>query len=116
PMTAVVVAGGELDRQVSEPKLLVGGNLSPHTGVAGIRPGVLLPRVVPVLARLRNRVEDPEPLAALHVVAADVTLFVAAALGISAGLVRGADNDDVSRDGRRRMQPDFTGDEVHFLV
>ena len=52
-----------------------------HTPVLPVYgPRVVLPRVVAELARPRNRVEDPQPLAGPHVEAADVALHVGLAL------------------------------------
>ena len=115
-MAAVVVARRQLDRQIHEAELFVHGDLSPRAGVAGVGRRVLLPGVASVLAELRNRVEDPQALARAHVEAADVALLVAAALGIAAGSVRGADDDDVFRDRRRRVESDLARDEIHLLV
>ena len=109
-MAAVVVAGRHLGRQVDEAELLVDAHLPPDAVVAGVLLGPLLPGVVAELARLRDGVEDPEPLAGAHVVAADVALVVAPAHRAAALGVRGADDDDVAGDDRRGMQPDVAGD------
>jgi len=42
--------------------------------------------------------------------------FVAAALRVGAGLVRRADNHHILGDGRRRMEADLAGDEIHLLI
>ena len=63
-----------------------------------------------------NRVEDPHAPARLDVEPADVALLVALAARHAAGEVRGADDDGVAGDERRRVQPDLAGDEVHDLV
>src|SRR4029077_13578948 len=115
-MPAVVVTGRQLHREVHQTQLLVGGDLAPDPGIPGIRPGIFFPGVVAELARLGNRVEDPQPLAGPYVEAADVAFFVTTAFRIGARLVRGADDDHVLRHRGRRVQPDVTGDEIHGLV
>ena len=115
-MAAVVVPGWHFDRQIRETQFLVGGHLCPHAGVARVRPGIFLPRVDAELARLRNRVEDPQPLPRPDIEAAHVAFLVAPALGIGAGPMRGADDDDVLGDERRRVQTDLAGDQIHFLI
>ena len=76
PMAAVEVAGRRLDRQIDVAELFVGGERRPDRRVAGIRPRIVQPRVVAELARLRNGVEGPQPLARADVEAADVALGV----------------------------------------
>ena len=115
-MAAVVVAGGQLDRQIRHIEFFVDRNLSPDAGVARVDPRLLFPRVVPELAQLRNRVEDPQPLAGLDVEAADVALLVLLALGRTSRHVRGADDDGVLRDDGRRVEADFAGHRVHHLI
>jgi hypothetical protein len=61
-------------------------------------------------------VEDPQTFAGLGVETADVTLFVGLASRISAGQMRGADDDYVVDDERGGVEADFAGDEVHVLV
>ena len=61
--------------------------------------------------------EDPEPLAGLHVEAADVSLLVLHPLGRGAAAhVRGADDDGVSGDDGRCVESDFAGDQIHLLI
>ena len=116
PMAAVVVAGRHLDRQVHQPELLVGAHLRPHAGVARVLLGAALPGVVAEFAGAGNRVENPQPLARPHVVAAHVALVVAAAHRTAALGVRRADDHDVLDDDRRRVQTDVPGNRVHVLV
>ena len=73
-MAAVVVAGRHLDRQIRQAELFVDRYLPPDAGVPGVDPRVLFPGVVAEFAQLRDRVEDPEPLAGPDVEPADVTL------------------------------------------
>ena len=115
-MAAVVVARRHLDRQVNDPELFVHGDLSPHTRVARVRRGSFEPRVGAEFARLRNRVEDPEPLAGAHVEPTHVPLLVGLALRHAAFRVRGADDDDVLHHHGRRMKADLAFDRVHFLI
>ena len=44
PMTAVVVAGRQLDGQIDQPELFVDRHLRPHAGVAGVRRTTRSPR------------------------------------------------------------------------
>src|SRR5439155_27373001 len=90
--------------------------LSPDSGVAGVGPGVLLPGVDSELARPRDGVEDPEPLAGADVESAHVALDVFLAVRRAAGKMRGPDDHHVLRDGRRRVQADFAGDQVDLLI
>ena len=54
PMAAVVVGRRRFDRQVDEPQLFVHRDLRPDADVAVDGPGLVLPRVVAELARLRE--------------------------------------------------------------
>ncbi len=60
---AKVVAGGAFDRQVGDAELRIDADLSPGSGVAGVGPRILQPRLVAELTWLRDGVEDPQPLA-----------------------------------------------------
>ncbi len=60
--------------------------------------------------------EDPQALARAHIESADITLYVVLARRRAAGHVRGADDDDVLRDDRRRMQPDLARDQIDLLI
>ena len=113
---AVVVAGRRLHRQIREPELLVHADLRPHAGIAGVDPRVLVPGLVAELARLGNRVEDPQPLAGAHVEAADVALDVRLAGRHAAGSMRGADDHDVARHDRRRVQTDLARQRIDRLI
>ena len=116
PVAAVIVAGRQLHRQEHHAELFVDSHLRPHARVARVGPGVFFPRVVAELARERNRVENPQPLAGARVVAADESFFVNPALGCTARQVGGADDDDVFRDDRRGVQAHLSGDDVDRLV
>ncbi len=72
PVAAVEVVRRRFDREVDEPEVEVRAHQRPHARVACVRPRLVLPRVSTVLARLRDRVENPEPLAGAHVIPADV--------------------------------------------
>ena len=116
PVAAVVVAGGQLDRQIRHVEILIDRHLSPHAGVARVLPRVLLPRVVAEFTDRRDGVEDPQALAGADVEAADEALHVGLAARDAAGPMRGADDDHVPRHERRRMQPDLAGDRIDLLV
>ena len=78
PVAAVVVARRHFDRHVDQAELEVRAHLRPRAGVAVLQRRFILPGVVAKLAGLRDGVEDPQPLAGLHVEAAHVALRVAA--------------------------------------
>ena len=88
----------------------------PHAGVARVRPRVVLPRLVAELSRLRNGVEDPQPLSCLHVEAADVPFRVRPAPRRSPAPMRGSDDHDVFGDDRPGVQSDLAGDRIEHLV
>ena len=113
---AVVVARRQFDGEVDGVEFFIHRDLAPHSGVAGVDPRLFFPRVVPELAELRDRVEDPHALPGLHIEAADVALLVLLALRHATRQVRGADDDRVLRDDRRRVQADLAGDGIHRLV
>src|SRR5690349_7859664 len=102
-MSAVVVARGCLDRQVSHAEFFVHRDLRPHAGVTGVLSRALLPGVVPHLTLFRNRMEDPLALAGADIVAARIALVVAHALRCHALAKRRADDDRIARDYRRRL-------------
>ena len=60
--------------------------------------------------------EDPEALACFRVVPADESLFVDAALRRAPWKMRGADDDHVLRDHRRRVQPHLAFLEIDRLI
>ena len=121
PVPAVEVVGRRLGRNVDEPQLLVGRHLAPGAGVARIRPGVVQPALAAELVRRRHRMEDPQPPARAHVVAAHVALHVAGTGRHDVGgrVVRGvrrADDDDIVGDDRRGLQADVGIDRIDLLV
>ena len=111
-MTAVVVAGGRLDGQIHEPERFIHRELRPHPRVAGGLGGVLEPRVVARLARLRNGVKDPQALAGARVVTADVALVVAERLRRAALAEGRADNHHVACYDRRPLKAHFARDKI----
>ena len=60
--------------------------------------------------------EDPQPFAGAHVVAAHVALHVRLALRNTCGEVRGADDDRVLGNHRRGMEADVSGLQVDHLI
>ena len=60
--------------------------------------------------------ENPEPLAGLHIEAANIASDISAALRIAAGEMRRADDHHVLGDERRGMQADLAGHEVDLLI
>ncbi len=69
---AVEIVAGRGDRQVDEPARFVERHRRPDVGVTGVRPRIVLPRVVAELAGLRNRVERPHLLPGARAERADV--------------------------------------------
>src|SRR4029077_12325334 len=88
----------------------------PYAGVAGVRQGVFVPRVCAIFTRLGNGVENPEPLAGVHIEAANIASDISAALRIAAGEVRRADDHHILGDERRGMQAYLAGHKVDFLI
>ena len=72
PRDAVEIERGRTRRGEDDAELLVDGHAGPRVRAARQFVGVLRPRVVAEFTRLRNRVEDPAQLAAVHVEGADV--------------------------------------------
>ena len=114
-MTAVQVRRGIFNRQIHEPELLVDGNLRPDARVAVDRPRFLLPGIVAEVARLGNRVERPQQLAALRVPRAHQPLGVVVGLHRQPFAERRADDDRVLGDRRRRVEPDLAALEIDLL-
>ena len=73
PMPAVPVVRRRADRQIDDSEFEVGAHDGPHVGVAGVGPGVILPRLDAVLVSLRNRVESPHLLTGTDIVGPNVT-------------------------------------------
>src|SRR5690242_13460943 len=95
-MSTVIVARGKFHRKVDHPQLFIHTDLAPHTRVAGIIRGVLLPSVVTELSRLGDGMEDPQTLAGPRVESAYVALDVGLAAGNTATAVRGAHNHGIA--------------------
>ena len=107
-VAAVLVDGRRFDRQIDDAGFGVGGDLRPHADVAGPVPRSVFPRLVTGLAGAGHRVEAPDLLAGAGVEGAHEALDVGAVEIAQALEHRGADDDHVVDDGRRRVQPDFT--------
>src|SRR4029077_5768592 len=69
---AVEVRGGGSRGRVEDPARFVQGHSRPVVGAAAVLPGVAGPRLVARLARMRDGVEGPAPLARADVEGADV--------------------------------------------
>src|SRR5262245_17701538 len=98
PMASVEVVGRGLGGEIDVTKLFVRRHRCPHARMSRVAPRLPLPRLVAEFTKPRNRVEDPEPLARMHVVAPRVTgheLLVRAPSEV------GADDGDVTHDQRR---------------
>ena len=116
PVAAVVIGCGCLDRQVHEPELFVDADLCPDADVAIDGPGVVLPRLMAVFARIRNRVEPPDLFASPHVERAHEPFRVVVRRDRGPLTERRSDNDDVAGDGGRRVNADLPRGEIDLLV
>ena len=67
PPSAIVVGARRARRHVQQSARVVDTHGPPDIRVAGDRPRVLLPRLVPKFPRLRNRIEDPHALPGPHI-------------------------------------------------
>src|SRR3981189_2390308 len=83
-MTAVIVAGRQLDGHVDGTERFIDRHLTPRARVARVFPGAFLPGVVAELTGTRNGVENPQTLAATDIEGANVALLVREALGHAA--------------------------------
>src|ERR1700686_2135302 len=92
PVATIVVSSRQLHGKVREAQALVHGDLSPHPGIAGIRPGIVQPRIDPEFAGLGDRVEDPEAFARPRIESTDVTFDVALAARRASAAVRRSDD------------------------
>ena len=92
-VAAEIVPGGVFGCQEHAIQLFVDRDRPPVAGIAGVRPGIVLPCVVAGLAGLGNRVEDPQALARPHVVASNVALDVLLRARGAAGQVGRPDDD-----------------------
>ncbi len=115
-VAAIEVVGRGLHRQVGQAEVLVDGDLRPDAGVAVLLGRAAQPRVVPELARFRDRVEDPQALAGADVERADVALVVPVRLGREPLAERGADEHDVLGHDRGRLQADLAREEIDVLI
>ena len=114
---AGLVRRGDFDAQIGQPQFLIDRYLRPAAGVGG-RLGLAGadPAVVAVLALQRDGVEDPEPLARLHVEAADITLGARlVARHAARGMGRPHDHH-IARHGGCGMQADLATQRIDDLV
>jgi hypothetical protein len=116
PVAAVVVAGRHLNGNVDETEFEIGAELRPRACVAVTIGALVEPCVVSILARLGHGVKDPETLAGLHVESAHVPPGIVHCPRRSAEAMRGADDDHVAGNERRRVQADIRGGEIQILV
>src|SRR4051794_13270578 len=108
-MAAVEIAGGRLDGNVDVTEFLVAGQRGPRAGVAGVFPGIVFPRLDPLVARLRDGLERPDFFAGAHVVATNVAGDVFFRGRRGAGEERGAGHDDVADHHGGRTRADLAG-------
>ena len=104
-IAAVLIDRGRAERHVDDAALDVDGDEAPDVDARAILPAVARPRVVELLARLRNRSERPHQLAGVDVPGA----HIAQRPPRRVLLVAAAGDDEVLVDGRRRAQADGPG-------
>ena len=104
PEAAEEVDGRRVGRDVDQAALGIGRHRRPRRDVAGAPPRLVLPRLVPELARARDDVELPQRLAGARVVAEDVARDVLDPRLVVALLVDVADDDHAVDDDRRRRR------------
>src|SRR5436190_13741524 len=115
-MAAVVIGGRRLDRKVDQAGVFVDADLRPDAGVAVEGPRVFFPRLVPELARPWNGVERPDAFTGPRVERTNKALGVVVRDDRRTLAHRGADDDEIARDARRRVHANFTALEVDLLV
>src|SRR5262245_54436268 len=98
-LSPVIIIGRRRERQIDVAQLLVAAHQRPDIRVAGILPGVVLPRFDAWLLALRHGMEYPPLLASAHIKASDVTWRH----GFQAWIVpdRGPNDNDVAADNGR---------------
>ena len=100
-MAAVIRGRGRRQLYEDQAELFVRGNAAPRAQIAGVLPGILSPRLVAELARLRHDVERPEAFTRTRVIGTHVLgnrFLDDTAVACTAGDAR--DDDDVAhRDG-----------------
>src|SRR4029078_9108921 len=69
-VASVEIVGRRLGGKIDVAQLLIRRHRCPYTGVARVTPRILLPRLIPELARSGDCVKNPEPLAGAHVISA----------------------------------------------
>ena len=113
-VSAIEIAGGHFHRDVNIAQFFVAAERSPRAGVAGIFPGVFLPRFVAELAGMGNRAEGPQSLAGADVEAADVARHVVLGRGCGARGKRRTHHHHVADYDGRRTGADLAG--FHHLA
>ena len=110
-IAAVLIDRGCAERHVDDAALDVDGDEAPDVDAGAILPAVARPRVVELLARLRNRSERPHQLAG----SARPRPHIAQRPARRVLLVAAAGDDEVLVDGRRRAQADGPGHALEDL-
>ena len=116
PVSAIEVPRRRLHRQVDQSELLINGNLSPHTGVSILGPGIIQPRFVAKFAGHGDGMKYPKSPARPNVVSADVPFVIFVSSGRHAFPERSADNHHIPGHDRRRLEPDLPGDQIDVLI
>ena len=75
-MPAIIIRGRGFHRQIHQPEFRIGADMGPHTGVAVISPGSILPCLIAEFARTGNGVETPKLLARAHIEGAHKSLVL----------------------------------------
>src|SRR5262249_47674039 len=98
PVAAVFINRRSLHWQVDEPGFRIDRDLRPHTDIAGPLPRTVLPRFIPELAPIRNRVEPPDLFARTHMEGGSQAFGVGAVNIAKSFSHRGSDDDGVVDD------------------
>src|SRR5262249_44585928 len=106
-VSAIVVAGRQLNWQVNGFEFFIDADLSPNPCVACVRRGVVFPRLISVFICERNGVKNPQSLSGFDVETTNVAFDIALASRHSSGFERRADNYDIFCDNRSRVQSDL---------
>src|ERR1700690_4307318 len=115
-MTAIVVSGRHLYRQIDQAEFLVDRNLCPHAGISVRGPRTIKPCVVAKLSRLGNRSESPEELAGAYVEGANQAFGVVVSPRAESIPKRCAHDDFVFRYHRGRMQTYFSLHQIDLVA
>src|SRR5215472_4443750 len=115
-MSAIIIARREFYWKISQTELRIDRDLTPHTGISGIRPGIVQPSIDSELPWLGDSMEDPETLAGASVESADVTFDVGLALRHAAASMCRSNDDHVAGHGWSCVKTHLAGYQIDLLI